>query len=548
MKGMRHAWMGVMALFLVACGGEENAAAAYETDRTVPDVRDVGDRLVIPLGGEPPSLLPLLAGDSGASEVGGHIYQALLTYDADLNLVPQLAARYTISDGGKTITFILRDDVFFSDGVKLTSADVLATFKAITHPETRTPYAGDYLLVSRAEAPDARTFRVHYPEPFVPALSSWAGLTILPAHVLAKTGDFNETSLKDTPLGTGSYTLARWVRGQSITLNRNASSTEVPFIGQLQYKLMPDANTQFMALKKGELDMASLTPLAFSRQTDAPWFKARFNKYSALGNAYTYVGFNLKNPLFEDKRVRQALSYAVDRDGIVAAILFGQGVPMAGIFKPGTWPYNKNLTPYPYDPDKARALLAEAGWADTNGDGVVDKDGAPFTFTLTTNQGNDARLKTAQILQSLFADVGVEMSIKVQEWSALLTNTLQPRTFDAILMGWALGAEPDPYDIWHSSKTAPAEFNMIGYNNPRADALMDKARREFDQTKRQKLLWELQDILHDEQPYLWLYAPNTLMAIHKRIKNVVPAPAGLTYNLPEWWVPQEGHLRDQLAF
>lgn len=538
----------ILSAFTLSACKEAKPQQDYTTSpHAEPQQADIGDRLVMPTIGEPPSLLPMLAADTGAAEIGGNIYQALLTYDKNLNLIINLAEKYEITNNGKTITFTLKPNLKFADGSALTSADVMATYQQYINPTTKTPYAADYQLVEKAEAPDAYTFRVTYPEAFVPALSSWAGLLVLPKKIIDKSrDDFNNTELKTKPLGSGSYTLTDWVRGQSILITRNASSTEPPFIAQLQYRLMPDTNTQFMALKRGELDYAGLSPLAFSRQTDADWFKQRFNKYSYLGNSYTYLGFNLSNPLFKDKRVRQALSYAVDRKGIVRAVLFGQGRPMAGIFKPGTWPNNANLQPYPFNPQKAKQLLAEAGWQDTDGDGWLDKDGKPFRFTIATNQGNDVRIRTATILQSLFADVGVDVKIRVQEWSSFLTNTLQPRAFDAILMGWALGAEPDPYDIWHSSKTKPGEFNMIGYNNPQVDELMDKARREFDQTKRQKLLWDMQEILHEEQPYLWLYAPNALIALHKRVQNIHPAPAGLSHNQPFWFVPQNWHLRPTL--
>ncbi|RYG59002.1 MAG: peptide-binding protein, partial [Alphaproteobacteria bacterium] len=385
-----------------------------------------------------------------------------------------------------------------------------------------------------------------YAEPFAPSLSSWAGLLVMPAHVIAKTKSFNDTSLKTEPVGTGPYALARWRRGQDVLLAANQTGWQKPYIAQLYMRTLPDQSTQWLELKAGNLDAASLTPLAYTRLTDAPWFRNNYNTYRYLGSAYTYMGFNLKDPLFTDKRVRQALSYAVDRQGIINAVLFGQGEPIASIFKPGTWAYNTQLQPYPFNPQKARQLLAEAGWKPGPGGILVNEKGERFQFILSTNQGNETRIKTAQILQKFFADVGIVMEIRVQEWSTFLTNTVNPRQFQAILMGWSLPVEPDPYDVWHSTKTKPSEFNLVSFNNKAADAAIVASRSTFNQEERKKHLDKLQEILSDEQPYLWLYAPYALEAVHKRVAGIQPAPAGIGYNSEEWYVPTAWQLRPAL--
>lgn len=504
-----------------------------------------GDRFNGAMLGTPPNLVPYLAGDTSAAAVAGNIYHALLTYDGNLNLIPQLAEKYTVSPNGKTITFTLRQDARFSDGVPLTSADVSATFHALINPETKTPYADDYLRVSRFETPDAHTVKVSYAEPFAPALASWAGFMVLPAHILAQTKSMNDTTLKETPLGTGPYVLTRHRRGQDFLFDASKTSWEKPYIAQLYDRIIPDQSTQWLELKAGNLDTLDLQPLAYTRLIHQPWFEKQYTTYRYLSSSYVYMGFNLKKPLFADKRIRQALSYAVDRQGLINAVLFGQGEPIASIFKPGTWANNEKLKPYPYNPEKARKLLAEAGWR-PGADGILQKNGQRLTFTLTTNQGNEARLKTAQVLQKCFADVGVEMNIVVQEWSTLLTNTIKPRKFDAIIMGWTLPAEPDPYDVWHSSKTGPDEFNIVGFSNAEADTEIAASRRVFDKTLRKKHLDRLQEILSDEQPYLWLYAPYALVAVHKRVQGITPAPAGISYNSVQWYVPKTWHLRPLL--
>lgn len=539
----------LIAVSLAACKPSSEAPQNQPDYTTLPlhTTPTKGDVLTAALGADPTGLVAFLAGESAASTITSDIYQSLLTYDENLSLKGELAEKWQVSNGGRTLTFTLRPNLTFSDGSPLTSADVLATFNTIINPKTRTPYAGDYLLVQKAEAPDARTFRVTYAEAFAPALSSWAGLNILPKKEIDKTGDdFNKTALKEKPLGSGPYQLTRWRRGQDILLSANPKAFNTPYIQQLYYRILPDSASQWLELKAGNLDMADLTPLQFSRLTDAPWFTSRYNKLSWLSNAYTFLGFNLKNPLFQNKQVRHALSYAVDRQGIINAVLFGQGQPIAGVFKPGTWAYNPHIQAWPYNPAKAKTLLAEQGWKPDASGLLRNAKGEPFAFTVTTNQGNEVRIKAAQIIQKQLADIGITMHIRVQEWSSFITNTVKQRNFDAILLGWSLAIEPDPYDIWHSSKTKPDEFNIIAYNNPEADQLMEQARHEFNQPKRQALLWRFQEVLADDQPYLWLYAPNALLAVHKRIQGIRPTPAGIGFNQPEWYVPQPWQLRPTL--
>lgn len=533
----------VFCSLLAACKNEQQTLPDYTTP---PGPVADGDRLNMALIGSPPNLVPFLAGDASAAAIAGNIYHALLTYDANLNLIPQLAEKYEVAPDGKTITFTLKPGLTFSDGSPLTSRDVSATFHALTNPNTRTPYADDYLRVSRFETPDPRTIRVTYAEPFAPALSSWAGLIVLPAKIIAQTPDFNNTPLKTKPLGSGPYELTRWRPGQDFLLTRNPHSFEHPPITQLYYRILPDQSTQWLELKAGKLDITELTPLAYTRLIHAPWFQKQYATYRYLGSAYTYMGFNLKDPLFADKTVRQAMSYAVDRQGLINAVLFGQGQAIASIFKPGTWANNTALKPYPYNPQKARQLLAQAGWK-PGPDGILFKNGKPFRFTLTTNQGNESRLKTAQILQKFFADVGIQMDIRVQEWSTFLTNTVNPRNFQAVLLGWTLPVEPDPYDVWYSTKTKPSEFNIVSFSNKQADAAIVASRHTFNRAERKQQLDKLQEILADEQPYLWLYAGYALPAVSKRVVGVVPAPAGIGYNSVEWYVPKPWQRRPQLT-
>jgi peptide/nickel transport system substrate-binding protein len=242
--------------------------------------------------------------------------------------------------------------------------------------------------------------------------------------------------------------------------------------------------------------------------------------------------------MFKDKRVRQAMSYAINKQEIVDGVLRGFGKICIGPYKPGTVWENPNVNRYPYNPEKARTLLAEAGWEDTDGDGILDKDGKPFHFAIATNQGNKLRQDTAEIIQQRLKGIGIDVDIRIMEWSTFVYEFINKRTFEAVLLGWSTSPEPDQYDIWHSSKTAPEELNFVSYNNPEMDRLLVEGRRTFDKDKRIEIYRRICEILSEDQPYTFLYVPESLVSISSRFYGIKPAPAGLTYNMPKWYVPK----------
>jgi peptide/nickel transport system substrate-binding protein len=303
-------------------------------------------------------------------------------------------------------------------------------------------------------------------------------------------------------------------------------------------RVIPDQQTQFLELKSGGMDQMGLTPLQFSRQTASGDFTRNFRKYSYVGNGYTYLGYNLQRPMFQDVRVRRALGYAIDKREIIDIVLLGLGAPAEVPYKPGTVWHNDRVRGVPYDPERARALLAEAGWKDEDGDGVLDKGGEPFRFKILTNNGNEQRVNTATVIQHRLAKIGVAVEVQRLEWAAFINEFVDKRRFDAVLLGWSLDPDPDQYIIWHSSKTGPKEFNFITYANAEVDELLEKGRRTFDVDQRKRIYDRFQEILADEQPYTFLYYPQSLPAVHCRVLGIDPAPAGIGYNFERWYVPQ----------
>ena len=411
-------------------------------------------------------------------------------------------------------------------------------YKTIIDPHTPTAYSEDYKQVEEAKVLDDYTFQVRYKKPFAPALASWGILPILPKHLL-EGKDITKSELARHPIGTGPYKFVKWITGDRIILESNHEYFEGrPYIDRYIYRIIPDQSTMFLELKSLGIDMMGLTPIQYRRQTNTEFFRRYFKKYRYLSFSYTYLGYNLRDPKFQDKRVRQAISYAINKQEIIDGVLLGLGEIATGPYKPGTWVYNPRVKRYKYNPEKAKELLKEAGWEDRDGDGILDKDGVPFRFTILTNQGNERRRKTAEIIQKRLKEIGIDVKIRLIEWSTLINEFIDKRRFEAVILGWTIGQDPDVYDIWHSSKTGYKELNFISFRNKRVDELLEKARRTFDREERKRYYFEFQEILAEEQPYTFLYVPDALPIVSSRFRGIKPAPAGISYNFIRWYVPK----------
>ncbi len=529
-------YIAIIIFFLILCGcGPSEKTGVNSSGDTKPAY---GDILVEGSIGDASNLIPILASDNSSHEISGMIFNGLVKYDKDINVVGDLAESWDISPDGLVITFHLRKGVKWHDGQPFTAEDVLYTYQVTIDPKTPTAYAGDFLKVKKAEVLDPYTFRVTYDKPFAPALMSW-GAAIYPKHLLAGK-DISQSPLTRRPIGTGPYKFKEWVTGQKIVLVSNPDYFEGrPYTDGFIMRIIPDMATMFLELRANGIDQMGLTPLQYTRQTEAPLFRKNYNKYRYLSFSYTYLGYNLKSPLFIDKRVRQALAHAINREAIISGVLLGLGKPATGPLKPGTWAYNPNVRTYPYDPQQARALLAEAGWKDTNGDGILDKDGQPFSFELISNQGNEVRGKCAEIIQENLAQIGIDVKIRILEWAAFVNDFINKRRFDATILGWTIPMDPDLYDVWHSSKTRMEELNFISYANPEVDTLLEKGRSTFNQKERKRCYDRIQEILAEEQPYNFLFVPDALPIIHARFRGIEPAPIGISYNFIKWYVPKE---------
>ncbi|MCM8813853.1 MAG: peptide-binding protein, partial [Candidatus Omnitrophica bacterium] len=495
----------------VALSGCRTESPPLDDAAIISDAPSYGDAIVEAGIGDARTLLPLLASDSASGQICNLLYNGLVKYDKDLNLVGDLAQRWEILDGGLTIIFYLRRNVRWHDGAPFTAADVEFTYRKLIDPNVRTPYSGDFEKVRSFSVLDPYTLRIAYKEPFVPALASW-GMNILPRHILEHE-DLNFTRRARQPIGTGPYKFKSWKTQELIVLEANPDYFEGrPYLNRYYYRIIPDPATMFLELEGRGIDMMGLSSLQYARQTETPFFRREYQKFRYQGFFYTYVGFNLQDEKFQDVRVRQAINCAVDKQELIGGVLQGLGSVCTGPFPPRSWAYNPTVAAAAYDPRKALELLAAAGWRQ-NPQGVLEKDGRPFAFTIVTNQGNDERKQAAEIMQRRLGGIGMQVKIKVIEWSAFINEFLNKRKFEAILLGWSLSLDPDVYDIWHSSKTREGEFNFVGYSNADVDRLLEAARQEFDQEKRKQMYHRVHEIIYAEQPYLFLYTPDSLPAV-----------------------------------
>lgn len=499
---------------------------------------DFGGRIILGIMGEPSNLIPPLASDTVSHDVADLIYVSLVKYNKELKLVPWAAQEFKILDGGKKIYFKLRKNIFWFDGKPLTAEDVYFTYKLMIDPKTPTAYGEDFKLVKKFNILSPYEFEVEYPKVYAQALPSW-GISILPKHVLEKE-NLLTTKYARNPLGAGAYFLKKWESGRRLVLDVNKSYFEGrPYLDEVIYRIIPDIGTMFLELKAGNLDLMQLNPLQYIFQTKGSFWKNRFNKYKYLSFSYTYLAYNLRHPFFKDIRVRHAIALALDKKEIIKGVLLGLGKPTIGPYKPGTWVYNNKIKEFPYNPKKAKHLLLEAGFKDTDGDGILEKDGKPFIFTLLTNQGNSLRLKTAVIIQYRLAQIGIKVKIRTLEWATFIHDFIDKGRFDTVLLGWTIPQDPDLYDVWHSSKAVPGGLNFMGFKNKEVDRLLEQGRETLDIEKRKKIYDRMQEILHYEQPYCFLYVPMSLPIVNKRFKNIKPAPAGISYNFIRWWVPKK---------
>ncbi|MCC6488092.1 MAG: peptide-binding protein [Candidatus Hydrogenedentes bacterium] len=520
-----------------APGGETPPATADEG--TPVD----GDWVIIRLPVEPQHLNTLLdTADAYCARISMDIFDSLLDMDKDtFELKPMLAERYEVSEDHLMYTFFMRKDAKFSDGTPVTAKDVKFTFDAIQNTKNETADLRNYFQdVTAVDLLDDYTIRFTCNKPYFRHLVMLSGMPVYPMHVYSQ-GDFNTGAFNRKPMGSGPYVFDSWETNQQIVLTRNDSAWNPSTKGhpsKLVYKIITDDNAAFQVLERQELDVMGLTQEQWENRASTPQFEAKFNKHKYWGRtgyaaSYGYIGWNMRKPQFADKRVRQALTMLLDREEILETVLFGLGKQVSGPSDLNSREYDNSIAPWPFDPEKAKTLLDEAGWIDHDSDGTRDKDGMPFSFEFMLPPGNVEMQTMATVFQEELKRAGINMRIRNIEWAAFI-ETITKREFDAVTLLWAIPPDSEPYQIWHSSQ-AEKGSNYPGYKNPEVDKLLEDIRVEFDREKRIPMFHRIHAILHDEQPYTFLWSTYALAAVDKRFQGVKVHRLGL--DSKEWWVP-----------
>jgi peptide/nickel transport system substrate-binding protein len=495
--------------------------------------------LYIDMGAEPGTLNPVTATDSYAHAINLRISEYLVDRDYDtLEVKPQLAERWDISPDKLKFRFYLKKGVTWSDGVEFTADDVVYSYQKIKDPKVASAQLKVYYIdIKSCRKIDRYTVEFVYTRPYYLALIFCGGMPIVAKHIFDTGTDFNTHKNNRHPIGTGPYRFESWSTGKNITLVANERYRgKKPEIRKVIYKFISEPSVALQMLKKGEIDVMGVREIEWVRQTNSQKFSEHFYKLKYYLPTFSYIGWNQNRVFFKDRKVRMAMTHLVNRKEILDKLLFGLGEIVTGPFYIFGDANNKNIKPWPYDPERARQLLKEAGWIDHDGDGIIDKDGIKFSFTFMLSSGGKFGERLASILKEDFSKVGIEMNINRYEWAVFL-DKIQSRNFDATSLGWSdPDFQDDPYQIWHSSQIKGGS-NYVGFSNREADLIIEKARMEFDDNKRNRMYHRFHEILHNEQPYTFLYTTPALAVVSKRFTDVKVHTRGMYFI--EWKVRKE---------
>jgi ABC-type transport system substrate-binding protein len=444
---------------------------------------------------------------------------------------PKLPELLQVGEHNPVITFYLRPGVRWHDGVPFTAEDVKFNYQAIVNPKNASPRAGAFDSVKSVETVGELVAKVTYKRLYSPAILDWTQ-TLAPKHALDDAAlerekqrrqlndrEKSQFSLRTTefnrrPIGTGPFEFVKWLPNQYIHVTRSSTYWgDKPRYRDFYFRAIPDSLTTELEFGAGAVDMYEALPHQAERYRNDP----RYQVLSANDGAFSYIGYNLRRPMFQDVRVRRALGMALDVDAIIRYVLSGEGKRATGPYYTITPFDDPSVAPLPYDPKAAAELLGQAGWK-KNARGVLEKGGKTLSFTMVTNAGNPQRKAIMTIAQDAWSKLGVDVKIQDFEWTVFLEDFIQKSNFDAVVLGWGGGgSNPDIHAIWHSSQTHAYEHNYIGYQSAEADELIMKIRTTYDPKETVELAHRLHRVIAGDQPYTFLYEPLKPYVFDKRI-------------------------------
>lgn len=504
---------------------------------------DYGGTYIEGIVGRPNAINPLFSQSNDVDrDLVALVFSGLTRANESGVIKPDLATRWTISPDGLVYTFTLRSDVRWHDGTRLSADDVLYTIHSIQDPAFRGPpdLAAFWRTVAITQV-DPATIRFQLTQAYAPFLQ-YTTLGILPEHSLkdVSPADLFQNPFNRRPIGTGPFQIAESASDSMLLDANQRFYGSRPYLSRIQLRFYPDYDSIFAAYARGEVQ-------GISRILPANLPKARalnnLKMYSARLAGYTLIYLNLSKTPFQERQVRQALLYGIDRRHLIDDVLQGQGLAASSPIEPESWAFASALNPYPFDVERAKALLDLAGWKDA-GDGVRRKDQTAFAFTLTTND-DPARVALANEIAKGWQAIGVKAAVQAVPAPALVQNVLRPRQFDAVLYEWrTLSYDPDQYEEWHQtqipSATAALGQNYSGLNDRDISETLEAARKTNDQAKRIELYHKFQELFADRVPALILYYPVYTFGIDSRMRGVQLAPLLMPSdrfrNLAEWYL------------
>jgi peptide/nickel transport system substrate-binding protein len=524
--------LGLLCFFLSGCGGKKES----KVESSLGDERN-GGTLVVGISGDIDSLNPVVGTSVGGTNVMSQIYMSLATMNEHTEFEPDLAESWEFSEDHLELTYHLKKNVVWADGVPVTARDVRLGYELYTDPVVASPRIGNFDFIEDMVMVDEYTVKFLFSKVYPDQVFDSA-IEAFPYHLLQdvdraqiRTIDFNRN-----PLGCGPFKLKRWVSQQSVELVPNELYYQGrPYLDRVIFRIIPDQTSLLTQLETGEIDLMEQIP---PREVDRIRRRNPDVKiYTTSGRGYNYIGWNNQYPLFRNPTVRRALTMAMDIDDIINSLLYGYGKRCYGHIPPILkWAFNDSIESLPFNPEVAKELLAEEGWADHDGDGWLDKGGRVFQFTIKTNLGNREREDAVVMIQNDLEQIGIRVIPKIVEWTVFLDQVHQ-HDFEAYLSGWRARMSVDPTSAWHSKSTD--ELNYVHYANPEVDRLIELGRETMDRSKARSIWRRFQELVYQDQPYTFLYWRDQVIGIHKRFRGCHPIPLSIYYHLEDWWVPAE---------
>lgn len=502
------------------------------------------------------TLTPLVSSDAYAAEIQNYVLESLLSRNPEsLEWQGLLAHDWSINEDKLTIQFHLRKGLTFSDGEPLTAKDIAFSFAFIMNPAIAAPRERAYYnKLESVTALSSDLVEFKFKEPYFDSLALAGSLPVLPQHFyesyLDQPEKFNQS--KGLLLGSGPYRLKDpkgWTPDQGLVeleYNSRYWGPVQPSANKLLWKVIANDSARLTTFRNGNIDIYSARPLEYQKLLKDHSFTEHTQhfEYRNPTAGYNFIAWNEERDgqptRFADRRVRQAMTALTDQARIINQIMEGYADPAISPFNPSSPQHDPTLTPQPFNLTKAKNLLAQAGYADRNGDGVIeDIEGKPFQFKLVFFQDLDDTRRLILLLKDLYAHAGILLEPEPAEWPVML-DKINKKDFDAITIGWTGGIEIDIYPMFHSSQTIIGGDNFIGYRNLKLDALIDQARTTINESERMDLWQNCERILYEDQPYTFLLRSKSLVFVDQRIRNVKTTQLGLNLGITpvEWYIPK----------